>query len=250
MEGILVANKSLLALSKELKSEGINFIFTTRLQQDVLESSFSLCRRLGNYKTHPSPCEFLNRLRTLTLNKNINYLLTKQRVPVPVDEDNWTGFVTSEFISDDIQIPQQTVDTNVDVTPLVLSYIAGWSVRRQKEQYSFVPNCKEKFNDLEWIRQLTLGKLVYPTETIVEMTKNANEIFEKHHGTFLKRNKPISSVITSVLEKYPNYGKRILKKFVKARTYARIWTVNLLLKIKRKRRKSVRAYKQLGQLSN
>ena len=70
-KGILVSIKSTLDLYKEVKGEGLEYLLTSRLNQDALENFFSQIRGMGGSNTHPSSVEFINRLRKLCLMKDV-----------------------------------------------------------------------------------------------------------------------------------------------------------------------------------
>lgn len=62
--------QSLKALYKELKeTHNIKYILTNRLNQDALESTFSVLREKGGLYDHPSPLNALHRLKLIILGK-------------------------------------------------------------------------------------------------------------------------------------------------------------------------------------
>ena len=78
--GIIVSIRSTLALFEELKQENIDFLLTTRVNQDCIENLFSCIRSMGGNGTHPTPIEAVNRIRKLCLTKSVHYILDNANV--------------------------------------------------------------------------------------------------------------------------------------------------------------------------
>ena len=74
--GISVSIKATLDLFYELKAEGIQYLLTSRINQDGLENLFSTIRLMGGNDSHPSARDFANRMRNLCLTKIFPSLLT------------------------------------------------------------------------------------------------------------------------------------------------------------------------------
>ncbi|QQP35010.1 Putative LOC100575639, partial [Caligus rogercresseyi] len=89
-KGVLKSIESTFALHEDMKKLGINYIMTSRLNQDHLENFFSRIRALGGDNYHPSPSEFIQRFRILLIGKNNDVL----------DFDcSSAGFLTQKFVS-------------------------------------------------------------------------------------------------------------------------------------------------------
>lgn len=54
-KGFIISIKSTKGLYADLKSEGYSYLMTSRCNQDVLESYFSMVRGLGKFYDHPLP---------------------------------------------------------------------------------------------------------------------------------------------------------------------------------------------------
>ena len=78
--GILVSIKSTLSLYKDIKSEGIDFWLTSRINQDGLENIFSTLRLMGGSNSHPSSLEVINRIHKLCLIKNVKVVVNNPNV--------------------------------------------------------------------------------------------------------------------------------------------------------------------------
>ncbi len=83
--GILISIKSVKALFEEMKSFGLNFLFTTHVNQDCLETLFSQLRASKGSNQHPSPLECLQRLRILMFGKSHDIDLPN----LPVEEESY-----------------------------------------------------------------------------------------------------------------------------------------------------------------
>lgn len=66
-KGILMNNRGLPLLLESLKQYGVKYIITRAINQDHLESFFGVIRSKGGLLDHPSPKEFLYRLRNCIL---------------------------------------------------------------------------------------------------------------------------------------------------------------------------------------
>ncbi|VEN43569.1 unnamed protein product [Callosobruchus maculatus] len=76
-KGILLTNKSMAELYTYVHlTYGVEYILTSRLNQDVLENFFSYIRGIGGANDHPSPLEFRYRLRWYILGKNSATIFT------------------------------------------------------------------------------------------------------------------------------------------------------------------------------
>lgn len=86
-KGILLNNKSILEMFSYLKEKyKIEYILTTRLNQDVLENFFAYIRGMGGPNDHPSPLDFKYRLRWYILGRNSAAIFTENRNTLESDE--------------------------------------------------------------------------------------------------------------------------------------------------------------------
>ena len=88
-KGILISINSIQGLFNVLKtSHGIQFIFTTHVNQDNLENLFSCLRALTSNYQHPSPVEVLRRLRILMIGQDHNLIINNPSVVLPGPNEN------------------------------------------------------------------------------------------------------------------------------------------------------------------
>lgn len=62
---------SVLGLKNDLKHYKVEYLLTSRLNQDCLENLFTQIRGLGHYYEHPLPTEFKYWLRLIILGINL-----------------------------------------------------------------------------------------------------------------------------------------------------------------------------------
>ena len=84
-KGIVAGCKSMMALSKELRSRGQDYICTYQLNQDALELHFSLIRSLV---THPRAAQFVSCSRALFFSSHTMNIL-EDNSPVSVAREIW-----------------------------------------------------------------------------------------------------------------------------------------------------------------
>ena len=104
-KGLLVSIRSIIELFKELKSDGLQYLLTTRVNQDVLENSFSSLRYMGGNNTHPSASNFCKRIGLLCDSKNIHFVATNPYVKYSEESQ----FLSSDIIDgalDEVSTPQ------------------------------------------------------------------------------------------------------------------------------------------------
>ena len=88
-KGVLITSKSLLALFTKLRQlyPNIDYLPTSHLNQDMVESFFSCIRALGSEHTHPTAVEFMDRFRYLLLGKGSSSLLDKKGLNVETSSE-------------------------------------------------------------------------------------------------------------------------------------------------------------------
>lgn len=72
-KGILISNKSLVEMFLYVQE---HYLFTRRLNQDILENLFSYLRMMGGGYDHPTPVEIRNRLKWYILGKHSGYTIS------------------------------------------------------------------------------------------------------------------------------------------------------------------------------
>lgn len=80
-KGILLSNRSIVELFLYLQKRhsDVQYILTTRLNQDILENFFSYMRGMGSSNDHPNPLDFIYRMRWFILGKHSASVFTENR---------------------------------------------------------------------------------------------------------------------------------------------------------------------------
>ena len=86
--GIIVGINSTVSLYNDLKSEGIHFVLTSRLNQDALENTFSTLRLMGGSNSHPTALEVSNRIRKLCITKNVCIVANNPSVEITDNDEH------------------------------------------------------------------------------------------------------------------------------------------------------------------
>lgn len=106
---------SLRGLFDDMKERfGIKYIMTAKLNQDALENLFSLIRTRGGGNDHPSPMQFLRRLRVIILGKSIQSVSSGQST-----EDKCSG---EEYLVIDVLKDHKTT-TSTDTSNVSESHV-------------------------------------------------------------------------------------------------------------------------------
>lgn len=114
-KGFLMSIQSMRGLFAWAKLQGLSFILTSHLNQDVLENLFSRLRAIGGNNNHPSGIEVLRRLKILLIGKD-NHHIVLNSPAVQVQSDNFPdGFDNDDFVSKDLT--KDVVSSQCDNSP-------------------------------------------------------------------------------------------------------------------------------------
>jgi len=92
-KGIIISSRSLLELYSELSIRyRVQFILTSRLNQDVLENFFSRVRALGGSNGHPSSVDFIQRTKNLIIGRAADLVVETASVKMEDDEKDLSNF--------------------------------------------------------------------------------------------------------------------------------------------------------------
>ena len=168
--GIIVSIRSTLALYQELKDENVQYVLTTRLNQDCLENLFSLLRFLGGHGAHPTPIQVMDRIRKICLTKSVNIVLDQANV----EQSDQDQFITAEIVGqmdglniiDHKKSPLYSIGneesrkaSNIQARNYVVGFIGKKLGLKQRRNPA--PST--------WITLKGDGKLFHPSESLVEM---------------------------------------------------------------------------------
>ncbi|CAH1955417.1 unnamed protein product [Acanthoscelides obtectus] len=169
-KGILLSNRSLKELLPYLREKyNVEYILTSRLNQDVLENFFSYIRGMGGANDHHSPLDFKYRLRWYILGKNSSAIFTECR-----NESCLTNMIESSSLPSDMSTSE-----DICLTQKMLSNLV------EEVGCSKGPQCEE-----EQIIQNTFVEALYLEDHVIDedMLKLVDnyEVKEKIHHDSLK----------------------------------------------------------------
>lgn len=270
---------SLRGLYAEMRERfDITYIITAKLNQDALESLFSVIRARGGGNDHPSPLECLRRLRVIILGKNIQSVSAGQSTmdnsgeefaimdilrhlkssPTEVAEqesDNEEAAEENDVSSENMEEHSSFFDTDEDG----LEYIAGAAARKFKDKYPYAGNFTYKSHDeyvqlghfhildhdyaypSSYVEHLSHGGLFKPSKEWLEEARKMDQYFKSYHKDAISSEKNvIANVSRKIQQKYSSIPSELVSYFVRLRTFIRINTLNRNLKHEKQKKASVK----------
>lgn len=124
------------------------------------------------------------------------------------------------------------------LTEDALIYVTGYVVFRFKRKYPDLGNPTKHctYNNLPpWIFTMSRGKLIYPSDDMIAVSKIVEEEFQKFHLEFLSSDSFIFDKLTNIIMVRLEKGEALLKSnipraviacFVRTRTYFRLKKIN------------------------
>jgi hypothetical protein len=202
-EGWIISIKSTLQLFDHLQSAyKVSYMFTHRLSQDVLESTFSQIRGLGNFYDHPTPAEFDNRVRLLFFG---NVRLQNRFSPVCASADNSCAPLcsllkkqpTSFALPSSFSHQEETCKLCLKEATAIdigmgemykegLCYFAGYLAFKHLKSY---PDLGERTSLVnvallpKWLSAVSKGGLINPSERLLSAVKDFEEEFFAFNGS-------------------------------------------------------------------
>lgn len=282
-KGILISIKSTQELFKHLnKKYNISYILTHRLNQDSLESFFSLIRSRGGLNDHPTPLNAMYRIRIIVLGKNPGVVQAKQNIEIQNDQSNLEEYLVANVMATaDVKIDLNNGENNEELSDSSLSsgdesaqknlqttvneedgfiYLCGWLARKFKNKYPHLGNYtkdnkpEHSYSIPSWVHHLSFGGLTEPTDNWVMQAKQFENIFKKFHKEKIDPNSNIVKRLSNLIKKKCyDMPEDLIKAFVLQRTYIRIKQLNddlMTEQLKRKRsltsnRKSIKKMKKI-----
>lgn len=261
--GILISVKSLQLLFKDLSDcYNVTYILTSRLNQDPLESLFSVIRALGRTYGIPSPSSFTSRLKIILFGSKLKAPVSSN---VKFDESHVT-FTSSRLLeiaseqaksqpsSSCYSISAESSTVNDDeghddnfseeaiqlldlggVHEEALHYLAGYIAFACKRKYKLAlgdisRRCILSANDhrLGFIYKLSRGGLMVPTEMLFKNVKMCEISFLKHFSgkNIIGRPNITSTVCNKIKDENQQIIDKVILEFVKVRLKIRIIFMN------------------------
>lgn len=268
--GIIIAIRSLKQLFIDMKSDfGIRYILTYHLNQDPLESLFSIIRAIGGLYDHPTALQFKYRLRNYLMGRNDDIISENSNVEqgsdtpnlatenissgndaVPAyknDQDDCTIVTGQMFNALEVPIECEDKVTEEEEKKLYwdgLENLAGFVAfkLRTTETLGYFP--KQDDANSSWINHLSEGGLQKPKPEFLLKCRELDDIFENYNGFALKlTTNYMKNLLLSA--KHVDLSDHAKALFFKCKMYFKIRTLNRDLQenSKVKKRKIIKVIK-------
>lgn len=267
-KGILISSKSLVSLYDALHTRfGLTYILTRRLNQDVVESFFSVMRQMGRCYDHPTPLSFQHRLKMYIMGKdakvlsaNVNSLdmesnaLGKENQKITadkpliagsdlIDDANVPCLVSKMFSGEVSQFlepdePKEDDNLNLSTNSVVhlaeeeaTDYYFGYVVNKFRDKYPQLGHVLEETgNNKSWVSFVSKGKLKSMNPDYRAVLLHINKVFSDYHGEALQDGEGSSEVILKTAGLPPFFPTEVAKFFIRCKIYFMIKQLNNNLK--------------------
>jgi len=203
-------------LLKILQQNGLEYLLTSKVNQDALENLYSQIRSRGGLNDHPSPLNALYRLRMIILGKNpgvvsnhanttdknkeefmvastlkkINFSISNERENTDNSE---TDTDTNDYLSDtdesSISSEKQCVN-KLEMTNDAVEYLAGWIAKKYQLKFPELGSITSKssydksshehnYSVPSWISHLSYGGLIVPSNNFKTNILRIERLFKK-----------------------------------------------------------------------
>lgn len=263
-KGILISISSLKLLYTDMQNKyNIRYICSNKLNQDSLENFFFQVRNRGGADEHPSPLNAIKRMRLIILGKNPGILHAEVNTEDHTNEEYLVATVCKEadVIVDNPElldhdghgsdsdsnhsylsnVSSSSGEIERETTTDALEYIAGYLAKKFKDANldhpldlgDYTKNSKSvRDYDLpSWVRQLSYGGLIQPSNEWLKKVVKFNKYFLKYHGEHFKKETNTVKMLSFKIKKQErDVPITIIKAFVKLRIIIRINYLNLKTK--------------------
>lgn len=187
-KGILMYINGTRYLLKILKEYGLNYLLTTKINQDALENLFSQVRSRGGLNDHPTPLNALYRLRMIVLGKNPGitcssntcdknneeFLVSKmlKDADITINEDEKCVSDTNDSSDDETLNTSNTEEEQCqkEMTKDAVEYLIGWVAKKYRKKYPelgsttyLLGNTCHDYTLPTWAQHLSYGGLIVPS---------------------------------------------------------------------------------------
>nr|CAH7713705.1 unnamed protein product [Callosobruchus chinensis] len=174
-KGILLTSRSLKALLPYLQEKyNVEYILTSRLNQDVLENFFSYIRGMGGANDHPSPLDFKYRLRWYILGKHSAAIFTESRNTIESSEPCLSNISTENPLQSDVSTSE-----DICLTQKMLSNLVEDTVGSKEPQFEEETILKSTFVEAPYLEDHAIDQDIFKLA-------ESYEIKEKIHRDSLK----------------------------------------------------------------
>lgn len=236
-KGILMHINGTRHLLNILKENGLQYLLTSKINQDALENLFSQLRTRGGLNDHPSPLNALHRLRMILLGKNpgissysntqdknneeyvLSTVFKKAEIILNYENDDKETRTsdtdtTSESESLDTSFIKEENNSN-EMSKDAIEYLTGWVAKKYRFKYPEIGSTttelmKSKMSSCHdyslpsWINHLSYGGLIVPSNKFKKIVLKTEWLFKK----FTKNQIPKTNNVVKQLTK--NFLKRMI----------------------------------------
>nr|AAB31526.1 O-type P element protein {exons 0-3} [Drosophila bifasciata, Peptide Transposon Partial, 757 aa] [Drosophila bifasciata] len=252
-KGILINNASLDGLHAYCNEKyGMEYILTSRLNQDIVENFFGAMRAKGGQHDHPSPLQFKYRLRKYIVAKNTELLAgngnvdedncdswlnlnitpngNKENEP---DEGKWKGW-SKEFEEFEIEMDNNIAAEYImdELTEDAMEYLAGYVVRKLRLSNESTQS------GFTYVDEVSHGGLIKPSDQFTATLKHLESIFINNIHNTIEITKDIKKKLL-IAAKHVQIDNNVKQFYFKTRIYFRLKYLNKKLAIKNQKQRLV-----------
>jgi len=234
--GLSVTIDSILSLTKELLSEGFNFVCTSRFNQDCIENFFSIIRSKGGWNDRPTARQFRaayqNALVLLSVEKSksnancldeedfdialdIHSCIELARKSEPAEKSIFRGTDRCiRLIQPPMSMECRDEEIFSESIENVLSYIAGWLIRKSRlcnecEATLCIPEnslMSHHSSFIEAKKYTSDSKLLQPTSLVQSLVHEMEVIFQQNIKNCLEGVAGIAQMIMNTINNQCNFS--------------------------------------------
>lgn len=239
-KAILMSIFSLRGLFDDMKARfGIKYIMTAKLNQDALENLFSIVRTRGGGNDHPSPMQFLRRLRVIILGKSIQSVSSGQSTEDRCSGEEYLvmdvlkGYKPTESTGNSSADAPGELENDVDFNEVFaedqecdsyfiteqdgFEYVVGAVARKFRAKYPYVGDYTYRLRDQHvnltdyslldhdyaypnsYVDHLSLGGLTNPSGEFMQQATGFESFFKSYHKDSISKDKGIVAKVANLL---------------------------------------------------
>lgn len=270
-KGIKLICESTKGLFSDLSQAPVNlkYLLTSHLNQDHLESTFSIIRGIGGFNDHPLPADAVQRLKRVIISSNLRHPRTGN-----IHEENGVEFLSAgrlQLLVEGTKMTQEILpsDHNSDyfeekfrfIQPHESYAVPSWATEQVSEKaiigaseflagyiakrlLSEYPHLKstQAGNWGAWIGTLSTKALITPAHWWLCVFMKFEEYFEEYHKTQVgwnlnKNGRVITPLCEYLHQIYPNVPKKAIQFYLRVRTKIRVQAIKKKIQIVQRKRK-------------
>ncbi|KAJ8913733.1 hypothetical protein NQ315_007450 [Exocentrus adspersus] len=235
---IVLSCTSLQSLYADLKQRyDIKFLLTYKLSRDALEVLFSQIGTGGGSDDHPTPLNFLYRLKMIVSGKSPHATLQdKTNFILSNDEEEYVVSTVLHRSGLNPVIEEPSIDEPSEefIEAGCLEYMSGWIARKFRNKYPDLAvytsgnqtDFEHSYGKPSWVQQLSHGGLTEPSTKFCKNMKLLEWWFKKiNKNSLAYKNKVVTKMYDRLRNKV-DMPEEIIKAFVRQRIFIRLREIN------------------------